>query len=97
MPAFLQAILTAGAALGAVLGIIVLAGRGARMLRLARPTAGRRLILGEALTLDRTRRLQLVTCDGRDLLLLIGGGADQVVAWLPIAQPGAHVGAGPVA
>lgn len=97
MPAFLQAILTAGAALGAVLGIIVLAGRGARMLRLARPTAGRRLILGEALTLDRTRRLQLVTCDGRDLLLLTGGGADQVVAWLPIAPPGAQVGAGPVA
>lgn len=97
MPAFLQAILTAGAALGAVLGIIVLAGRGARMLRLARPTTGRRLILGEALTLDRTRRLQLVTCDGRDLLLLTGGGTDQVVAWLPIAQPGAQVGAGPVA
>ncbi len=86
MPPFLQAILTAGAALGAVLGIIVLAGRGARMLRLARPIAARRLMLLEALPLDRTRRLHLVACDGRELLLLIGGGTDQVVAWLPATQ-----------
>lgn len=89
MPPFLQAILTAGAALGAVLGIIVLAGRGARMLRLARPIAARRLVLIEALSLDRTRRLHLVTCDGRDLLLLTGGGTDQVVAWLPATPPDA--------
>jgi flagellar protein FliO/FliZ len=87
MSAFLQAILTAGAALGAVLGIIVLAGRGARMLRLARPTVGRRLILREALALDRTRRLHLVACDGRELLLMTGGGTDQLVAWLSDAQP----------
>ena len=93
MPPFLQAILTAGAALGAVLGIIVLAGRGARMLRLARPVAARRLKLLEALPLDRTRRLHLVACDGRELLLMIGGGTDQVVAWLPIAQPDAGTAA----
>jgi flagellar protein FliO/FliZ len=89
MSAFLQAILTAGAALGAVLGIIVLAGRGARMLRLAQPTVGRRLILREALALDRTRRLHLVACDGRELLLMTGGGTDQFVAWLSDAQPSA--------
>ena len=90
MSAFIQTILTAGAALGAVLGIILLAGRGARMLRLARPTAGRRMVLREALALDRTRRLHLVACDGRELLLLTGGGTDQVVAWLPITQPSAE-------
>ncbi len=97
MPAFLQAVLTAGAALVAVLGTIVLAGRGARLLRLARPTVGRRLVLLEALALDRTRRLHLVACDGRELLLLIGGGTDQVVGWLPAAQPGTQPPTGPAA
>lgn len=90
MSALIQTVAMAGAALAAVLGIIVLAGRGARMLRLAQPAAGRRLVLGEALALDRTRRLQLVSCDGRDILLLIGGTSEQVVGW-PIptaAAPG---------
>lgn len=78
----------AGAALAAVLGAIVLAGRGARMLRLAQPAAGRRLVMGEALALDRTRRLQLVSCDGRELLLLIGSSSEQVVGWLPLPSAG---------
>ncbi len=85
MSALIQTVALAGAALAAVLGLVVLAGRGARMLRLARPAAGRRLVLGEALALDRTRRLQLVSCDGRELLLLIGSGSEQVVSWLPPA------------
>ena len=89
MSNLIQTVLLAGAALGAVLGLIVLAGRGARMLRLARPAAGRRLAVREALPLDRTRRLLLVSCDGREVLLLTGGGADQVVGWLP-ALPGAE-------
>ena len=93
MSELLQTLLTAGAALAVVLGVIVLAGRGARMLRLARPIAGRRLVLIEALTLDRVRRLHLVACDGRELMLLTGGGADQVVGWLPshtmVQGPGA--------
>ncbi len=83
MSALLQTILMAGAALGAVLGIIVLAGRGARMLRLGQPTTSRRLLLGETLALDRTRRLQLISCDGRECLLLIGSASEQVVGWLP--------------
>ncbi len=93
MSALLQNTLLACAALGAVLGLIVLAGRGARMMRLVRPTAGRRLVLGEALALDRTRRLQLASCDGREVLLLIGGSTEQVVAWLPnAAAPGSEPG-----
>ncbi len=82
MSALVQTILMAGAALGAVLGIIVLAGRGARMLRLARPVTGRRLALREVLPLDRTRRLHLVSCDGREFLLLLGANTEQVVARL---------------
>ena len=86
MSALIQTVALAGAALAAVLGMVVLAGRGARTLRLARPAAGRRLVLGEALPLDRTRRLQLVSCDGRELLLLIGSSSEQVVGWLPPAS-----------
>ena len=88
MSALIPTVAMAGAALAAVLGLVVLAGRGARMLRLARPVAGRRLVLGEALALDRTRRLQLVSCDGRELLLLIGSSSEQVVSWLPPAVSG---------
>jgi len=89
MSAFLQTITTAAVALGAVLGIIVLAGRGARRLRLTRPNTGRRLVLLEALALDRTRQLRLVACDGREVLLLTGGASDLVVAWLP-SPPGSE-------
>lgn len=93
MSALIQTVAMAGAALAAVLGVIVLAGRGARVLRLGQPAAGRRLVLGEVLALDRTRRLQLVSCDGREILLLIGSGSEQVVSWLP--PTAAASGAGP--
>ena len=85
MPALLQTFLTAVAALGAVVGTILLAGRAAKHARLNRPGTGRGRVLREALVLDRTRRLHVVACDGRDLLLLTGGVTDQVVAWLPPA------------
>lgn len=75
--------LTAFGALAVVLGLVWLGARGVRAAGLARQGMGRRLLLREALALDRTRRLHLVACDGRDLLLLTGGGADVMVAWLP--------------
>lgn len=78
----LQTLVTALAALGAVLGAIVLAGRVARQVR---SPVGRRLLLRETIALDRARRLTVVACDGRELLLLTGGGADVVVGWLPAA------------
>ncbi len=81
--------LTAFGALAVVLGLVWLGARGVRAAGLARPGSGRRLQLREALALDRTRRLHLVACDGRDLLLLTGGGADVVVAWLPAREAGA--------
>lgn len=78
----LSNLLTAVAALLAVLLLIWLAGRAARAGGLAgRP--GQRLQLRAALALDGKRRLQLVACDGRELLLLTGGATELVVGWLP--------------
>lgn len=47
----------------------------------ARP--GRRLAVIEAAALDPRRRLVLARCDGREVLLLLGGPTDTVVGWLP--------------
>jgi flagellar protein FliO/FliZ len=76
------------AALAAVLALILLSGRAASALLARRPQAGRRLALREALALDQRRRLLLVSCDGRDALLLTGGPTDLVVGWL---APGGEV------
>lgn len=69
--------------MGAVLALVWIAGRAARAGGLTRQGSGKRLSVQEAVTLDRARRLVVVRCDGRDLLLLTGGGSDQVVGWLP--------------
>ena len=76
------------AALAAVLALVLLSGRVASALLARRPQAGRRLALREALSLDPRRRLLLVSCDGRDALLLTGGPTDLVVGWL---SPGGEV------
>ncbi|BDG73013.1 flagellar biosynthetic protein FliO [Roseomonas fluvialis] len=80
--------LTAAASLAAVLGLVLLGGRLLRASGLA-PAAkpGTRLALQESLALDARRRLVLVRCDGRDVLLLTGGAQDQVVGWLPERTP----------
>jgi flagellar protein FliO/FliZ len=80
--------LTAAAALAGVLAALVLALRGLRAASLAR-RAGRRLAFEEALALDGRRRLVLVSCDGRALLVLTGGPQDVVLGWLPAEQHGA--------
>ena len=41
------------------------------------------LRLRRVLALDARRRLSLVQVGGRQVLLLTGGGQDQVVGWLP--------------
>jgi len=73
-----------GALLG-VLGLIVLLARGARRLGLGGvgPRPGRRLAMQEVLPIDARRRLLLVRCDGREVLLLTGGGQDLALGWLP--------------
>ncbi|MBN8891274.1 MAG: flagellar biosynthetic protein FliO, partial [Rhodospirillales bacterium] len=45
-----------------------------------------RLAVARTLALDPRRRLHLVRCEGRQVLLLTGGAQDIVVGWLP---PGA--------
>ena len=65
--------------LAAVLTLVVICARVIRWSRTGRVSAGRRLLLIETLPLDRMRRLQIVRCDGRELLLLTGGGADLVL------------------
>jgi flagellar protein FliO/FliZ len=78
---------TAIVTLAAVLALVVLAGQVIRRLGLTpglshrmRAGPGRRLQMVEALPLDARRRLLLVHCDGRDLLLLVGGPQDLVVS-----------------
>lgn len=80
-------LLSALAALAVVLGLIWLATRAARWSGLAaRPVGARRLTVVDALALDARRRLTLVRCDGRCVLLLTGGGQDLVVGW--VREPG---------
>lgn len=78
--------LKAFVALGAVVLLAFVALRGLRAVTAgpARPGGRpRRLAVHEVLPLDPKRRLVLVRCDGRDLLLLTGGEADLPLGWLP--------------
>jgi flagellar protein FliO/FliZ len=82
MPNLSSQWLMAGIALAAVLALIWALSRGARAFGLA-PAVGKRLQAAEMLPLDGKRRLVLVRCDGREVLLLLGGPQDTVVGWLP--------------
>ena len=50
--------------------------------RVVRAPGSGRLALVHALALDPRRRLHLVRCDDRHVLLLTGGAQDVVVGWL---------------
>ena len=81
-------ILSAVAALLAVVGLIWLAGRMARFGGLARrPASGGTLLVQDVLVLDARRRLHLIKCDERRVLLLTGGAQDVVVGWLGPQEP----------
>jgi flagellar protein FliO/FliZ len=75
---------TAVAALAAVLLLILLSGRLAKMTRFVRPRGAgpARMSIQDTLVLDPRRRLLMVQCDGRTVVLLTGP-QDQVVGWLP--------------
>ncbi len=76
-------ILTALAALVAVLLLVWLAARAARFSGLTRqPAGGRTLAVEEVIALDMRRRLHLVRCGQRRVILLTGGAQDVVVGWL---------------
>ena len=71
----------AAALLAGIVAVLLLLARGAPRLGLA-PAVGRRLKTEEVLPLDTRRRLVIVRCDGREVLLLVGGPQDVVVGWL---------------
>lgn len=75
--------LTAGFALLFVLGLILLMARLLRATGLAPANAGQRLKMQEVLALDGRRRVVIVSCDGREVLLLTGGAQDLCLGWLP--------------
>jgi flagellar protein FliO/FliZ len=75
--------LTAGIALLFVLGLILLLARLLRATGLASQTSGQRLKLQEVLALDARRRVIILRCDGREVLLLTGGPQDLCLGWLP--------------
>lgn len=82
--------LTAAVALAAVLALIFVAGRLARFGGIAQRSAGTRtLAVQEMLQLDQRRRLYLIACEQRRVLLLTGGGQDCVVGWLDREGPAA--------
>ena len=90
-----QTLLTTAGGLALALALVLLAARLARAFGF--PSVGgaiggargggrqRRLALAETIALDGRRRLHLVRCDGRDILVLTCGGQDVM---LPLdAQP----------
>ncbi|MGK7862240.1 hypothetical protein [Falsiroseomonas sp. E2-1-a4] len=78
--------LTAAAAMLAVLAALLLAGRAARAAGIGQ-RAGRHLAIEESLQLDGRRRLLLLRCDNRRLLLVTGGAQDVSLGWLPPEGP----------
>jgi flagellar protein FliO/FliZ len=84
----ITSVLTVVVALVAVLGLIWLAGRAARFGGMARrPATGGLLSVQDVLALDAQRRLHLIKCDERRVLLLTGGAHDVVVGWLDREPP----------
>lgn len=70
----------------ALLGVLALIGTLARIARATGfATAARtgRLGMVEQLPLDARRRLVIARCDGREVLLLLGGTQDRSLGWLP--------------
>ena len=89
MPLQTTTFLTSAAALAAVLGLVLLAARFLRRSGLVVPgSRARRMATEDTLVLDGRRRLHLVRCDGRHVLLLTGGATDVVVGWLDAAAEG---------
>ena len=92
----LDTIIAALGALSLVLALVLLAQRAARWGGLA-PRGTGRLALVDSLALDQRRRLCLVRCDDRQLLLLTGGAQDVVVGWIDDPAPRGNAASGDAA
>jgi flagellar protein FliO/FliZ len=80
----IQSIILAVAVLAGVLVLILVATRLFQFgLWRSQLRQGRTLILRESIALDPRRRVHLVQCGQRQVVLLTGGGQDLVVGWMP--------------
>lgn len=70
----------------ALIGVLMLIFAGTRLLQFGlwrtQPRPGRCLVLRESIALDPRRRIHLVQCGQRQVILLTGGGQDLVVGWM---------------
>jgi flagellar protein FliO/FliZ len=83
MPMTAQSAALVAAALAGVLALIWGATRLFQFgMRRSPPRPGRTLILRESIALDPRRRIHLVQCGQRQVMLLTGGGQDLVVGWV---------------
>ena len=48
-----------------------------------KPRHGKTLMLRELIALDPRRRIHLVQCGDRQVVVLTGGGTDIVIGWMP--------------
>jgi flagellar protein FliO/FliZ len=71
---------------GVLIGVLALIGAAAKLFQFtnwrSQPRSGRTLVLRESIALDPRRRLHLVQCGQRQVVLLTGGGQDLVVGWM---------------
>jgi flagellar protein FliO/FliZ len=71
---------------GVLVGVIALIGATAQLFQFTgwrtQPRSGRTLILRESIALDPRRRVHLVQCGQRQVVLLTGGGQDLVIGWM---------------
>lgn len=81
----LPSLISASASLAGIVLVLLLAGHLARRTRFGRLPASGRMQVADKLAIDPKRRLVMVTCDGHTLVLLTGG-QDIVVGWLPGSQ-----------
>jgi flagellar protein FliO/FliZ len=74
-------------AAGSLIGVLALIGLATRMyqasFRRTLGQTGRTLVVRESIALDPKRRLHIVQCGERQVILLTGGGQDLVVGWMP--------------
>jgi len=72
--------------IGVLTAVLLLILAGTRLLQSGlwrpQPRAGRTLVLRETIALDPRRRVHLVQCGQRQVILLTGGGQDVVIGWM---------------
>jgi flagellar protein FliO/FliZ len=80
--------------IGVLIGVIAVIGVVAKLVQFSgwpsawpigwrpQPRSGRTLILRESIALDPRRRIHLVQCGQRQVVLLTGGGQDLVIGWM---------------